>query len=122
MTPGRLLRKMSGKEERARIVEFEPEVGTRPTSTMSRSSIPVPVYADEESTPGEYVAIILENRLLIALVAAAALFMAGAYGILVAPTWRSDILLPGEGKTKGLAGLDDTASAFRETTPADTQI
>jgi tyrosine-protein kinase Etk/Wzc len=81
-----------------------------------------PVSVDEEQSLAEYLATLSKHRGLIAAVAACCVALASAYIVLASPTYRSDILLQAEDKTKGLAGLDDIATAFSEKTPADTEI
>jgi len=51
-----------------------------------------------------------------------AVVLAGMYLFLAHPTYRSDVLLQVEDKTKGIAGLDDLSTMFSEKTPADTEI
>lgn len=99
----------------------------RPVENEMTSRAPVqairsPAPADDEQSLAEYLSTMKRHRGLIALVTACSVAIAGAYVLLAAPTYRSDILLQAEDKTKGLAGLDDLASAFSEKTPADTEI
>src|SRR5690349_18433067 len=108
-----------GSEERARVVEFEP------AAARAASSSPPPMsgsYVDDEPTLGQYLAVILQNRALIAAVTAVALVLAGVYVVLAAPTFRSDVLLQVEDKAKGIAGLDDLADTFSQKDLADTEI
>jgi tyrosine-protein kinase Etk/Wzc len=93
-------------------------------STSDGAAKPVrgSVAIEDEQGLGDYLATIVAGRRLIAAVVAACVALAGAYLLLAAPTYRSDIVLQAEDKTKGLAGLDDLASAFSEKTPADTEI
>lgn len=77
---------------------------------------------DEEPTLGDLVWTIVDNRALIASVAAIVVILAAAYVFLVSPTYRSDVLLQVEDKSKSVAGLDDLSSMFSDKTPAEAEI
>ena len=115
---------MSGKSEGARIVGLDgPDDGARVIATARPGGLlPPPEYRDDEPTLGEYIGTIVENRVLVAAVTAATVVLAILYLFFAAPTYRSDVLLQVEDKTKGIAGLDDLSSVFSEKTPADTEI
>lgn len=115
---------MSRKNEGARIVELDgADDGTRVISTSRQGGLlPPPEYRNDEPTLGEYIGTIVENRALVAAVTAATVVLAILYLFLAAPTYRSDVLLQVEDKTKGIAGLDDLSNVFSEKTPADTEI
>jgi len=105
------------KDERARLhlADDRPE--------LPRTSLPMSGdLHDEEATLGDHFATIIENRLLVAMVTAAVMLLAGAYVLLAPPTYRADGLVQVEDKTKGIAGLDDIASVFSEKAAADTEI
>ena len=110
------------KNEVARVVELEPDGTSRGTSAH-RAALPSPgELRDDEPTLGEYLGTIVQSRLLVAAVTVASVVLAGMYLLLAAPTYRSDVLLQVEDKSKGIAGLDDLSSVFSEKTPADTEI
>ena len=115
---------MSGKSEGARIVGLDgADDGTRVIATARPGGLlPPPEYRDDEPTLGEYIGTIVENRVLVAAVTAATVVLAILYLFFAAPTYRSDVLLQVEDKTKGIAGLDDLSNVFSEKTPADTEI
>src|SRR5919199_4162128 len=93
------------KQDRARVVEL---AGGSSGEVERRSGwAPRAEANDAEPTLADHLGTILENRFLIAAAVVAALSLAAAYVVLVAPTWRSDVLLQVEDKSRGLAGLDD---------------
>lgn len=105
---------ISRPNENMRVVELDSTRAAPPPRPRE--------YLEEEPTLGDYLATIVDNRVLIAAVTAAVLALSILYLLLVAPTWRSDVMLQVEDKTKGIAGLDDLADTFSEKTPADTEM
>jgi len=111
------------KQEGARVVELDADDGVLRAAPGQHPSLPPGgQFRDEEPTLAEYIGTILENRLLVGLVTLGAVVLAGMYLFLAHPTYRSDVLLQVEDKTKGIAGLDDLSTMFSEKTPADTEI
>ena len=114
---------MSRKTEGARVVGLDAaDEGARVIAAPRPASVPVEQYGEDEPTLGDYIGTIAENRVLVAAVTAVSVVLATLYVLLAAPTYRSDVLLQVEDKSKGLAGFDDIASAFSEKAPADTEI
>ena len=103
---------MSRKGEGARIVELDgADDGARVISTSRTGGLLPPAeYRDDEPTLSEYIGTIVENRALVATVTGAVVVLAILYLFLAAPTYRSDVLLQVEDKTKGIAGLDDLST------------
>src|SRR3989441_60057 len=111
------------KQEGARVVELDADDGVLRAAPGQHPSLPPGgQFRDEEPTLAEYIGTIVENRLLVGLVTLGAAVLAGMYLFLAHPTYRSDVLLQVEDKTKGIAGLDDLSTMFSEKTPADTEI
>src|SRR3954462_15418594 len=114
---------MSPKHEGARVVELDASgEGVHALPPTRRGYSQTGEYGESEPTLGEYIGTILESRVLVAVVTACAVALAGLYLFFGAPTYRSDVLLQVEDKSKGIAGLDDFSSVFSEKTPADTEI
>lgn len=91
---------------------------------MSTALTPVDrtdVQKDEISF-GEYLATLVEARLLIGVVTLVAVFVGAAYAVLARPIFRSDVLLQVEQKSNGLGGLEDLSSMFSGDTPAEAEI
>src|SRR5256885_526417 len=111
---------MGPKHEPARLVGLPGEdVSRRPR----QADVP-PSMEFSENEPGlaDYIWTILEHRTLVIVATLATLMLGAAYLFVVAPTYRSDVLLQVEDKTKNVAGLDDLSSMFSDKTPADTEI
>lgn len=100
-------------EEKSRVVEL-------PVTAVE----PGPAGQEPESEPtlADYLAVLSENRWLIAAAAAAALVLGALYLFVAPPKYRSDVLVQVEEKQKGFAGLDDLSGMFSEKTPADTEM
>ena len=76
----------------------------------------------EEPTLADYLDVLRSSRWLIAAVAAAALALGGLYLLLAPPTYRADVLIQVEEKSKGLGGMDELSNLRSEKTPAETEM
>src|SRR3954463_6568640 len=111
---------MTPKPEHARLVEVHGDITPRGRPT------PAFAHATETDVPEpqlrDFVRTIVGNRVLLAAVTLGAVLLAAAYLILAAPTYRSDVLLQVEDKSKSVAGLEDVTSMLSDQSPADTEI
>src|SRR5437763_1661317 len=111
---------MGPKHEPARLVGLPGEdVSRRPRQADVPPSME---FAENEPGLTDYIWTILEHRTFVIVAMLATLMLGAAYLFVVAPTYRSDVLLQVEDKSKNVAGLDDLSSMFSDKTPADTEI
>jgi tyrosine-protein kinase Etk/Wzc len=75
-----------------------------------------------EPTLGEYLAVVVEHRWLVAAIAAAAVALGAAYAFLARPVYRSNALVQVEEKQGGIAGFEEFEGLFSGASPAETEI
>src|SRR4051794_1316853 len=112
----------TSKREGARVVELDPSDDGIRTPRQARSAAPHSEPGTDEQTLAEFLYTLVESRILIACVAAAALALGVGYVVFAAPTYRTDVLLQVEDKTKSVAGLDDLSTMFSDKAPADAEM
>jgi tyrosine-protein kinase Etk/Wzc len=91
---------------------FEPPVRLAPETES----------ADGNPTIADGIWTIVENWRLVAAITTAAVLLSAVYVVLAPPTFRSDVLLQVEDKTKTLPGLDDVQQMFSDKSLAETEI
>lgn len=78
--------------------------------------------APDEVSLREYVDVLVDGRWLVIAATAIALAVGGAYALLAAPVYRSDVLVQVEDKKSGGNLLGELSGMFGESSPAETEI
>jgi tyrosine-protein kinase Etk/Wzc len=108
-------------EEQSRRVVDLPRAPSERRGDEPPLALPEP-RAAEEPTLADYLEVLRANRWLIAAVAGASLALGGLYLLLAPPTYRADVLIQVEEKSKGLGGIDELSTMLSEKTPAETEM